>query len=341
MTVILLALPTARAQYVETEPNNDKTAADILNLGSATSATISGTSANNTAAENDYFRINTAYTTPGIYVNQLQFNNASANVGSIRALTQTAGTINAGTDAIFQSTLSTGNATPYGFNQYYSFGGAGKTQSVCYKVVGNSSATGGVYTATFMSTRITPTNIGSFRPGRMTLAATSNVGSSGVATDTSVAVFDANFNVYYDNVAGSSTPGYAASNNNAATGVSGFSLNRAFVPGTYYMAIGINNLATNQPAAPDDTTRGNSVLDFANVVATSNTFYNGNNGNTRPSDFTVTDGSGNTYTSSGQVVPSLYALNFYTFTVTAVPEPGTVAALAIGGLMLAAYRRRR
>lgn len=337
---VLSKLPGAHAQYTEVESNNDKTSANVLNFGTATSATISGTSANNTNAEADYFRVNTTYTTPGIYVNQLQFGNTSTNIGSIRALTQTTGTVNTGTDVIFQSTFTTGTATPYGFNQYYSFGGAGKTQSVYYKVVGNSSTTGGPYTATFSSSRVTPTNIGSFRPGRLTLAGIATAGSSGQPTDTSVVVFDANFNVYYDKVSGSNTFGYAASNNNPASGVSTFSLNRAFAAGTYYIAIGINNVATNQASAPDEAVRGNSVLDFPNVIATSNSFYNGNNGNTRPSNFTVTDDAGNTYTSSGQMIPSLYALNFYTFTVAAVPEPGTTAALVAGALGLAAARRR-
>ena len=135
-------------------------------------------------------------------------------------------------------------------------------------------------------------------------------------------------------MSGSGTPGYAGSNFNSSAGTTSFTLNRAFDHGTYYMATGIGNVATNQATAPDDTTRGNQVLDLANVVGTSNTFYNGYNGNTRPSDFTVTDSSGNAYTRSGQIIPSLYALNFYTFTVAAVPEPGTVALLAAGGLVL-------
>ena len=341
-----ILVPSAYAQFVETEANDTKATANVLNFITATSATISGTSATN--ADQDYYRVNTSYTTAGIYVNQFQVNNGTQFISSLRALTQTTGTVNAGTDALFQSSVSSGTASPYGFNQYYSFGGAGKTQSVYYKVVSSSSTTGGSYTATFSSARITPTAVapsgaGQFTPGRITLAAQANLGGTNgtTATDTAVIVLDSSFNVYFDNVAGSPTNGYAAINNNPGSGVSSFSLSRAFIPGTYYIAIGINNLATNQGAAPDDATRSNGVLDSVNALATNNTFYNGNNNLTRPSDFTITDASGNTYTSSGQVIPSLFAVNFYTFTV--VPEPSTWAILGVGvvGMGIVASRRRR
>ena len=339
--VLIVPVSQVHAQYVETESNNDKTTANVLNLGTATSATISGTSA--TSADADYFRINTSYTTAGIYQNQLQLSNGTQNIGRIRGLSQTAGVINAGTNTPFQTSPSNSTPRPLGFNQYYSFGGAGKTQSVYYSVAGAGSAVGGAYTATFTSTLITPTDIGRIGQGDITFSALANIGSSGVATNTSIVVLDSNYNVYYDNVPSSATRGYAATNDNASAG---FALKRRFDPGTYYVAVGISTLATNQAAAPDEasTSKNNQVLDFGNVLATTNTFYNGNNGNTRPADFSLTNSYGNVvYTSSGQVIPSLYAVNFYRFTVFPTPEPGTfaLAAVPISLLVLAAGRRRR
>ena len=332
----------AYAQYVETESNNDKTTANVLNLGTATSATISGTSANNSFAEYDYFRINTNYTTAGIYRNQLQLNNnGTQNIGRIRGLSQSAGVINAGTSTPFQTSPSNSTPMPYGFNQYYSFGGAGKTQSVYYEVNGVGNATGGAYTTTFTSTLVTPTNIGSIGQGDITFSALANIGSSGVATNTSIVVLDSNYNVYYDNVPSSATFGYAASNDSASAG---FALKRRFDPGTYYIAVGIGVLATNQAAAPDEVaaSKNNQVLDFGNVIATNSSFYNGNNGNTRPSDFTIANSYGNTvYTSSGQVIPSLDAVNFYRFTVFPTPEPSSFALAAVSLLTTAAFLRRR
>jgi hypothetical protein len=110
----------------------------------------------------------------------------------------------------------------------------------------------------------------------------------------------------------------------------------------------VSNVATNDAAPTDEasTSRNNQVLDFDNVIATTNVFYDGYNGNTRPSDFSVTDSAGKVYTSSGQVVPSLYALNFYSFTVapavTVVPEAGTFAlVLPVLGLVAVGVVRRR
>lgn len=335
-------VPSARADtFGEMEANDTKATANAVNLGTATTATITGSSPNNAAASADYFKITTAYTTPGIYLNQLQLANGTQNIGSLRALTQASGTITAGTDALFQSSPASGTPMPYGLSQYYSFGGAGKTQSMYYKVSGASSSTGGDYTSNFTSSRITPNQTGTnLRPGVLNFSAQANVGSSGVASNTEIVVLDSNFNVYIDNVSGSSTNGYAANNDN---GSNGFNLTRQFSPGTYYIAISISNVATDDAAPPDElaTSRNNPVLDFDNVIATNNTFYNGNNGNTRPADFIISDGNGNAYyTSSGQVIGSLYALNFYSFTV--VPEPATWLSGALtAGLLGWGVRRRR
>ncbi|MBC8139249.1 MAG: PEP-CTERM sorting domain-containing protein [Fibrella sp.] len=340
--LIITSIHSAHAQFAETESNNTKPTANVLNLGTGTSATISGASA--TSGDIDYYRINTTYQTPGIYRNQIQLSNTTQFTGSIRSLTQVAGVVTAGSDVLFQSSLGAGTATPYDFNQYYSFGGTNKTQSMNYRILSSSSSTGGAYTATFSSSLITPTDIGNFTPGTLNFSALANIGSSGVATNTEIVVLDSNYNVYYDNVASSPTFGFAAVNDNAAAG---FNLTRNFDVGTYYIAIGIGNVATNDSAPTDEatTSRNNPVLDFDNVIATNNTFYNGNNGNTRPANFAITDSDGAPYSSSGQVIPSLYALNFYSFTVRTpaaiVPEAGTLALILPAlGLVGAATLRR-
>ncbi len=327
-----LITPSARADFNEAESNDTKATANAFGFGTATSATISGTSA--TTADSDYFKITTAYTTPGFYVNTLTLNNTTGFIGSIRGLSQTTGAINAGTDVVFQSTVTSGTASPFGVNQFYSAGGAGKSQSLYYKVVAATGG-GGAYTSTFASTLITPTALApTFNAGTINFNAQANVGSSGVATNTEIVIFDSARNVYYDNVTGSPTFGLVANNDTNGS----FALSRNFGRGTYYIAIGISNVATGDAAASDDPIKSNAVLDFANVIATNNQFYNGNNGNTRPSDFTITDGAGTTYSSAGQVIGSLYSLNFYSFTV--VPEPGEVACYLAGGLCVLALGRR-
>lgn len=332
----------AFARFVESESNDTKATADVVALGTATSATIRGDSAGNT--DPDYFRISTTYTTPGIYRNQIQLDDTTSFTASLRGLTQAASVISSSNDVLFQASQRTGSAQPYGFNQYYSFGGEGKTQTMNYRIIGATMNTGGSYVATFTSSLVTPTSIGSFVPGTINFAALANQGTGGV-TNSEIMVFDSGFKLYADNVAGSPTLGLSAANDNSTN--TGFSLTRQFGVGTYYIAIGVSNIATNAAAPTDDTNAGRNalVLETDNVIATTNTFYDGNNGNTRPSDFSVTDSAGKVYTSSGQVVPSLYALNFYSFTVApaaVVPEAGTLTlVLPVLGLVAAGVVRRR
>jgi hypothetical protein len=135
---------------------------------------------------------------------------------------------------LFQASQRTGAAQPYGFNQYYSFGGAGKRQTMNYRIIGANASTGGSYVATFTSSLVTPTSLDSFVPGMINFAALTNQGTGGV-TNSEIMIFDSGFNLYADNVAGSPTLGLEAANDSAA---SGFALTRQFGVGTYYIAIG-------------------------------------------------------------------------------------------------------
>lgn len=331
--VLLLALMVrpACAQFVESEPNNDKTNADAFTLSSG--ATIRGnTQEGAITGQGDYFRLTFSNSTPGFYRNTLNITSTTSqqsHVGSIRGLTQTNRVVNAGTDTIIQNV--TQNAEGTASNLFYTAGTGG---SMYYRVSG-SAATTADYTVTYQSQRITPIDIGAFARGNITFTSVGYAFTpAGGQTDTSFAIFDSNFNLIGEDTAN------VYMNDNAASGSPGSTLTRNFSSaGTYYLAVTYSHLSTASSAALDDTTAAAlsaPVLDFSNVVSNANNFTN------RDISFRAYNGSA--YVAPGNPAPyadriinairtNSYEVNFYQFTVV-LPEPGAGAILALGGAML-------
>ena len=310
----------AHAQFVETEPNDSKAAANAFSVVPGSTITGNSTGASITVAGTtsvDEFLLNFGASAPAIYRNQLTLTTTGTalNTGSLRGLTQSVTTgITAGTDATIQ-----GTATAVRYNQFYSFGAA---TSLYYRVTGSSTTTAD-YTSTLTRTAVTPTDLGLFAPGTITF----NTGTTS-AVDTSLLILDSGFNAianYSNEDAAIATTG----------GTSSFSsyLSRTYAAGTYYLAISNFSLSSNLAAATDDNYKATPVFDSAGLVANSSTATGLNLG------FTVADANG-TQSIAGTKAAA-YDVNFYKFTVGAapVPEPATMAVLGLGALGL--LRRKR
>jgi hypothetical protein len=235
--------------FPETEPNDTKAVAngpfamaagDIisgLTTGSSTTAPGSGSA--------DNFIVKTAPAAAGIYRHRMVITTlgAAGHTGTIRGLTQTAGAINAGTDAAVQTSSTT--TTPPRFVQWYGFG---KEEQVYFRITGSGTTTSD-YAATLETATVALADAGTYRAGSITISR-----GGGITTDTDFWVYDENFNAI---------PDFGNDNPNTMT--------RTFTSGTYYIAYSNTNVANNQPAASGDTNLTASVLDFADAVANSST----------------------------------------------------------------------
>jgi hypothetical protein len=330
LSAAVLTLGTAQvvsaAVFPEVEPNDNKAGANavgpmvpgdsITGVTTGSSTTVAG------PASADNFLISFPAAVPGIYRNRLVLTSQTlAHVGTIRGLTQTdlgagiGGAPTAGSDATLQ-TSSTATVPPR-YNQFYTFG---QPTQMYYRVTGVATTTAD-YSSTLENVRVTPTNIGTYVPGNITIT---TIGQ-GHTTDTDFWVYDGAFNAI---------PTYGNDDESVAGGGTGATLQslltRNYAPGTYYVAMSNFAVANNQPAAGDDDFRTGTLMDFAGVVMNSSTSTTAN------LTFTITDSAGTTLQ-----VPNTHAsqfdINWFEFTV--VPEPGTLGLLAAGLPLL--FRRRR
>ena len=254
--------------FFDIEINDSKPTATVVDcmaagefiLGTSTGTATTGTGALNTA---DYYRVKTCAAPLGIYRHRLTVESEIAGHGStIRGLTQTAGVINAGTDAIAQTapTLATGDL-PARTVQWYGFG---KQEEIYYRVTG-AAATTEPYTSTLSTTSVDPVlATQTFAPGNITISRI--VGS---ATDGDFWVYDSGFNAIACYGMDDPEPG---------------TLTGDFAAGTYYIAMANYNMANNQASCPPNTFLTGIVTDFADAVVNSTTTTNVNVG------LTITDG---------------------------------------------------
>jgi hypothetical protein len=320
----LVAVTPAFAQIVESEPNNSKATANVAS-GLTSGATITGNSTGSSTTVTgptsaDYFRVSTAAAPLGIYRHRLTLTTtgAAGHTGTIRGLTQTAGAVNAGTDAGFQTSSST--TTPARFNQWYGFG---KAEELFYRVAGTTTTTSD-YTATLETTTVTPTDLGSITPSSANASFTiSSLGQTTV--DTELFLYDSNFNVISLN---DDEPSPGTSFQSIITTNLGY--------GTYYVAASNFNTANNQPnPTATDRSVSSSLVDFPNILVNSSTTTGSD------IDFTITTAGGTTLTTGGTAIKAgAFDINFYRFSV--VPAPSSVAVFALGGMVPAfALLRRR
>ncbi len=237
---------------LEVEPNDTKGTSQVIALSPGTGiwGVTTGTSTTTPGiASSDNFLVTVPAAPPGIYLNSLVLTTpgSTGHTGTIRGLTQTAGVINAGTDAAVQTSgLIT---VPARMSQWYGFG---KQEQLHYRVTGTGApATGAEYLATFQSQPVTPTVIPvNFGTNTDTTISISRTGANTQTLD--FWVYDAD----YEPVP---SGGYEGTT----------TFTRTLAPGAYYLALSNTNVANNQPTPADSPNRASAVLDYPNAILNS------------------------------------------------------------------------
>jgi len=319
---LAITAPAMAVVFPEIEPNESKAQATAngtftMSAGDALTGTSTGSSTVTPGtASADTWRIKTAVAPLGIYRHRLVITTGgtAGHTGTIRGLTQSAGVIST-TDTAAQTSSSVTN--PPRFNQWYGFG---KGEELYYRVTGTTSTTA-PYNATLETMLITPTNIGSFLEGQVTIT---TVGQ-GHTTDTDMWVYDSNFNAIDDF-------------GNDDEGPNGSTLQsrlvRNYTPGTYYLALTNFNLANHEESdMADEDFKSGTVLDFAGAVLNSSTTTNLN------MTFSIQDSDDPAPTQVPNTKVGPFDINWFCFTVVPIPTPGAVTLLGLAGFV--GLRRRR
>jgi hypothetical protein len=329
LALSVAAATASAAIFNETEPNDTKATANIV-AGITAGDSIVGNSTSSSGVGIDYFDVRVATAPLGIYRHRLVITTqgTAGHTGSIRGLTQVAappdtlpgipwdGVI--GAPGTTESALQTSVTTPARFNQWYGFG---KGERFHYRVNGGTATTAD-YVATMETVPVTPTNLGVFASGLITISTF----GQGHSTDTDFWVYDENLNPI---------PGYGNDDESPLGGSPGTGatlqgwLARSYGVGTYYLALSNFNVATNQPSPSDDDFRTGSLMEFPGVAVNTSSTVNLN------LSFTIADSAGNVVSvADGKL--GAFDINWYVFTV---PEPGSLSLLALGALAMG--RRRR
>jgi hypothetical protein len=220
----------------------------------------------------DYFRIKTEAATLGIYQHRMVLNSElNGHSAWIRGLTQTGaaagpwpgpvGTATA-TESAAQSHQLSGDDR---INMWYGFG---KEEEVFYRVAGTTSSatnqgTWMPYMAMLETAPVMPTDLGSFAAGQIDITTT----GQGHTNDTHLRIFDADLNPIH----GYANDGASINGGAPANLTTTSFLRREYNGGTYYMAIALTNLATNQGSPCDDNVRTGPMMDFPNVAVDTGT----------------------------------------------------------------------
>ncbi len=306
--------------FTETEANNTRATGNNI-AGIAAGDTISGTTTGTSTSvagigSADYFNVNVASGALAIYENRLTIGGTAAFISSLRGQTVSgalgAQTVSATSDTTMQDSSST--SSPVRFNQWYGFG---KSETVQYRVVGAPTTTGG-YTATFSQRVITPTSLGTVGIGALNISTNNLVGTP----DTEIFLFDANLNV-------------VAFGDDTLTAGRLSEISANLTNGTYYIAVGRYNTATN--GLNSLANNGGIAGDFATgPVHANGGFISSSSSSTTATSFNLAFNGTNVGTGGWAGAADAYKMNWYS--VEAVPEPATMTVMALG---LAALARRR
>jgi hypothetical protein len=262
-----------RAPYHEVEPNETKDVATPINFANPGDYIQGNTTGSSTtpgdAASADMFLVTTPALPPNIYRHRLTImtSGTEGHIGYIHGVRQGAGGLqgpwpgpvgySTGMDTTVQTSTAF-NSSPPRMNQWYGFG---KREQIYYQVIGTSSTTAD-YMSQWSYDVVTPTTLGTFATGPITIT---TVGQ-GHNTNTALWVYDSNFNAIegYGND-GSSTNGGAPSTSQIPSW-----LTRTYAPGTYYLALSTSHLNNNKGTPCDDSIAFSaSLLDFPNAIVSS------------------------------------------------------------------------
>ncbi len=245
---------SAQTTYPEgPEPNDTKAQATVvagLLAGDRLTGATKGATVGGGLNSPDYFLVSPAALPPGIYRHQLNVISTPINglFTSLRGLDQNAaGMIVAGGDVLIQSGLS-GTVMS---NVWYGFG---RAEPLFLRVQGTSSSV--PYLIAFSTAPVSLTQISpSLSSGDITILVEGTVGNP----DAEIWVYDSGLNPIpgYNN----DDPVFPMSPTDAA------SLTRAYGAGTYYMMIGLANIANHMNSPADEATPADDdVLDFAGAL---------------------------------------------------------------------------
>jgi hypothetical protein len=257
LTLALLALvPASAFAVLETEPNDNKTQANLIALPAVnTPAAITGNSTSAAGVGLDYFRVTTAaQATPGFYRHRLIIQSATVgHTGTIRGLSQTDGVINTTSDIAFLT--STATTTPPRFVQWYTDGGA---REIFVRITGVAATTAD-YTLDYEVQPVTEVAGPLNAPMGLTIT------SEGQTTvDTDLWVYDA---------ARAAIPDFGNDDTFGGTTLQS-TLTRTYMPGPYHLGISSFQMGNNLASPPDDDFRNGNVLDFPGNIANSVTTLN-------------------------------------------------------------------
>jgi hypothetical protein len=255
----VLAPAMALAQ-LETEPNDSKAQANPFTLPAANATgVIVGNSISAATTGLDYFRVTTAaQPTPGFYRHRLIITTTgtAGHTGTIRGLSQTAGTPNPGTDITFQTSSTA--TTPPRFVQWYTSQDPGQ---LFVRITGTAATTAD-YSLDYEVQPVTEVaGPGAIPQGSITITAV----GQGHTTDTDLWIYDANR---------AAIPGFGNDDTVGPPTSLQSTLTRTYTPGPFHMAISNFQLANNLGSPPDDNFLTGTVMDFPGVVANSSTTAN-------------------------------------------------------------------
>lgn len=320
--------------FFELEPNDSRATANVV-AGMAAGDRIIGNSTSATGVGLDYYRVSTAAASLGIYRYRLALTTSgtAGHTGTIRSMSQVAAPPDTMPgvpwDGVFGATGTTeGSAqssssltTPPRFNQWYGFG---RSEEMYYRVAGTTSTTAN-YESTLDRQLVTPTDIGTYEQGLITM----NWNGQGHTSDTDMWVYDANLNA----IAGYGNDDSSAALGGAPIATTSFQswLARNYAVGRYYIGLSNFQLTNGMGSPSDDNFRTGAMLEFPGVVVNSSTSTNVN------MTFTITDSLNNSL-QVANTKAGAYDVNWFTFNV--VPEPSTIIG-CLAGLGLLAFRRFR